>query len=645
MGYLLIQDHGEKEMIRLAFGPEAHIHSLILKAKTHLGALSVSNPPTPSTPLSPSPFSSNPNSNSNLSYASVVNGSSAIANGNGSEFVDDYQFQDHLLFLNDSKPGDLLAIPAMAALMMGDELHKFGLVGTRQTKLDQRKAKKLDIARSCILMDDANRFLENVRKAIMKKFVTLSENEETSIEFTNSGESVGEIFTGFNMQLDQVPDHYITIDPIEDNMADDQHQVDYNDITLTDLFQPSSNLHDRFERFDEGDEGTLDDFLEIPPTHIPSPVRQAEPQRAAGSEEQYPENDLGQQFKRNKEARDQQRQGLRKRKGKGIIIDDISSTDLLKPNTNNGPFERFEEGDEGTQVSFTSDDYLEIPPTHIPFPVRQAEPQRVSQEQYPGNDSGQPFERNKEARDQQKQGLRKQKPRNRRIVLSNSVFKSWLNDHSDIVKKRMKNPRRVKSVISSSMIAKCLEHPGPMIGRPHHLQLHHYLPCVRNSPPPPPPPPPPMGSPFEDLHGGSPSHADGDAVRSTSSSAPGDGVPSDNLEVIVERVGSMKSNVPSTSRNNSGLDTVHEAGPDFIVGTQQETPDILTEKIKAQIKTLFEKPGAPQVESLQNLAVGLTRNEAAQLFYQTCVLATQGFLRVQQDEPFEEISISKGDKL
>ncbi|GMI97414.1 hypothetical protein like AT3G51950 [Hibiscus trionum] len=92
MGYLLIQDHGEKEMIRLAFGPEAHIHSLILKAKTHLG-LSVSNPPTPSTPLSPSPFSSS----SNLSYASVVNGSSAIANGNG--VVDDYQFQDPEGFL------------------------------------------------------------------------------------------------------------------------------------------------------------------------------------------------------------------------------------------------------------------------------------------------------------------------------------------------------------------------------------------------------------------------------------------------------------------------------------------------------------------------------------------------------------------
>ncbi|KAK8683225.1 hypothetical protein V6N13_039291 [Hibiscus sabdariffa] len=120
MGYLLIQDHGEKEMIRLAFGPEAHLRSLILKAKTHM-RLSISNPPTPSTPFSPSPFSSKPTpsspptttwpssiSNSNLSYASVVNGSSAIAaNGNDNGFMDEYQFHDHLSFLNDSNPEDL----------------------------------------------------------------------------------------------------------------------------------------------------------------------------------------------------------------------------------------------------------------------------------------------------------------------------------------------------------------------------------------------------------------------------------------------------------------------------------------------------------------------------------------------------------
>ncbi|PIA48719.1 hypothetical protein AQUCO_01400940v1 [Aquilegia coerulea] len=57
MGLLLIQDHGEKEMIRLAFGPEALVHSVILKARKDLGL----SPSTPSTPSSPSPFFSNNN--------------------------------------------------------------------------------------------------------------------------------------------------------------------------------------------------------------------------------------------------------------------------------------------------------------------------------------------------------------------------------------------------------------------------------------------------------------------------------------------------------------------------------------------------------------------------------------------------------
>ncbi|XP_010035440.2 zinc finger CCCH domain-containing protein 18 isoform X1 [Eucalyptus grandis] len=37
IGYLLLQDHGEREMIRLAFSPDNAIHSLIAKAKSELG--------------------------------------------------------------------------------------------------------------------------------------------------------------------------------------------------------------------------------------------------------------------------------------------------------------------------------------------------------------------------------------------------------------------------------------------------------------------------------------------------------------------------------------------------------------------------------------------------------------------------------
>ena len=81
MGYLLIQDYGEKEMIRLAFGPETLLKNLILKAKTQLGLLTkpLSSPFTPS---SPSPF--NPISRPNLLSLSSSSSSSRIAS-NGFE--------------------------------------------------------------------------------------------------------------------------------------------------------------------------------------------------------------------------------------------------------------------------------------------------------------------------------------------------------------------------------------------------------------------------------------------------------------------------------------------------------------------------------------------------------------------------------
>ena len=57
MGFLLIQDHGEKEMIRLAFGPEALLHTVMAKARKDLGLLPApgSGPGTP-TSAAHSPF-------------------------------------------------------------------------------------------------------------------------------------------------------------------------------------------------------------------------------------------------------------------------------------------------------------------------------------------------------------------------------------------------------------------------------------------------------------------------------------------------------------------------------------------------------------------------------------------------------------
>ncbi|CAJ2655108.1 unnamed protein product [Trifolium pratense] len=149
MGVLLIQDHGEKEMIRLAFGPESLIHTVIFKARKELG-LSCSNnsSPTPSssTPPSPSPFLSRQNSTSsrlsngfnlppsltipnpswggatmseyqnhddlimspnNLVIGSSSNTSPFYPNGS-SDPVDDFQLQDQLSFLNDGSDSSTL---------------------------------------------------------------------------------------------------------------------------------------------------------------------------------------------------------------------------------------------------------------------------------------------------------------------------------------------------------------------------------------------------------------------------------------------------------------------------------------------------------------------------------------------------------
>ncbi|KAM7512357.1 hypothetical protein LguiB_011232 [Lonicera macranthoides] len=137
MGLLLIQDHGEKEMIRLAFGPESLVHSVILKARIELG-ISSNTSSAPSTPSSPLPFNnqislSRQNSSSSSSSLRILNGttnlpsplsipnpSSSWASSSFSEdfspgmnslappfyngetdLMDEIQMQEHLAFLND----------------------------------------------------------------------------------------------------------------------------------------------------------------------------------------------------------------------------------------------------------------------------------------------------------------------------------------------------------------------------------------------------------------------------------------------------------------------------------------------------------------------------------------------------------------
>ncbi|EOA22311.1 hypothetical protein CARUB_v10002912mg, partial [Capsella rubella] len=76
-----------------------------------------------------------------------------------------------------------------------------------------------------------------------------------------------------------------------------------------------------------------------------------------------------------------------------------------------------------------------------------------------------------------------------------------------------------------------------------------------------------------------------------------------------------------------------------------QSDEKITDSIKSQLKTHFETPGAPQVESLNKLAVGMDRNAAAKLFFQSCVLATRGVIKVNQTQPYGDILIARGPNM
>ncbi|KAF6156858.1 hypothetical protein GIB67_000398 [Kingdonia uniflora] len=89
----------------------------------------------------------------------------------------------------------------------------------------------------------------------------------------------------------------------------------------------------------------------------------------------------------------------------------------------------------------------------------------------------------------------------------------------------------------------------------------------------------------------------------------------------------------------------HDPGP---TQTQHPLVNLLMEKvydaIRMHLKTHFGIPGALQIESLDQLAFGLTQKIATQLFYQTCVLATHDLVKVQQRVAYTDILISRSCK-
>ncbi|KAF6136923.1 hypothetical protein GIB67_025757 [Kingdonia uniflora] len=99
-------------------------------------------------------------------------------------------------------------------------------------------------------------------------------------------------------------------------------------------------------------------------------------------------------------------------------------------------------------------------------------------------------------------------------------------------------------------------------------------------------------------------------------------------------------------RRLSESNPTHDPGPTQTQHLLVDLPmDKVTDAIRMHLKSHFDTPGAPQIESLGQLAFGLTRIKATQLFYQTCVLATHDLVKVQQRVAYEDILISRGPKM
>ncbi|KAL4574999.1 hypothetical protein LXL04_021839 [Taraxacum kok-saghyz] len=124
-----------------------------------------------------------------------------------------------------------------------------------------------------------------------------------------------------------------------------------------------------------------------------------------------------------------------------------------------------------------------------------------------------------------------------------------------------------------------------------------------------------------------------------------------NLEPVIEELHGhspdpvFKLSELSENENDLVVETGHTPTQTQKVPIPEQPVEQLTESIRMQLKTHFDTPGSAKTESLDQLAFGLSRKAAAGLFYQTCVLATRGFVKVEQKVAYGDILLSRGAKM
>ncbi|GLT78914.1 hypothetical protein SLA2020_504320 [Shorea laevis] len=544
----------------------------------------------------------------------------------------------------------------------------------------ERKVKLLydDVSRLLVEMNEAWKMkavqdptvLPKGKTQARREAVTLPENKEKdvgdveqSLNFSNSTATLGCHRTGFfAVRLDDVDEPDINNDPRNEDPFQLYHQADAENITLFerfDSYQTNMEFYNRYERFDiEGDEetqmnNTSGEPTQMPSTLVPSPPQKDAPQGVDQVQDQHPEHEGNQQSDERTEAKQHEheqtpRQVQRITRRPAVFMDNEQT--IIPGHTYRSWFENV------SDISSRKGRKRKAR-TNIMSRMKIAKLMDLPA-----------------------------------VVLMDDMFSNGIQEiHYPVPLMelwiRSAQPRHGST--SARTLGAAAPEPSSM-SPPDGLNSHDA-----------------MRYPFDDFHNGfgSPSmDVPTEKIRTglvndtveilidelkarrvaKASSAPEDNVMATPLNSGGEMrsagstpEGSNKKRPYSSSKHSgSSLDPVAEEtsmrhpDPTFKLSRLSEkdqTPDQellvetgptptqypvisqpvdkMTDTIRMHMKTHFETPGAPQVESLNHLAAGMNRKGAALLFYQTCVLASHDFLRVQQKMPYGDILISKGPKL
>lgn len=475
------------------------------------------------------------------------------------------------------------------------------------------------------------------------------------------------------MRLDDVDETYMKSNPTDEDLSQHYHQAEAADITLSehfDLYQGDINLHNRFERFDiieDEEEAELNlsaKTTHIPTTHVSSPHLQEEPQQdfqaAAEIQDQYPEQQINQASEDIKIAilqqDDQGEQPVRRRtRRRAAFIMDYEQTVIpghlyqswLQETTDIVSIRGRIKKQKNCMSAMKISKLMNLPPValldglncreeiHYPAPLlelwmRSTEllpsqnspsaknsvpppPEPSSSSPPPDRNHGTPFEYHFEGFQSrvgsESLGASREKPREN---LDNGVpIETFMEE----LRTNLLNNTMVTSENSGDAFRSI---PSPMGG-------HAYA----------------LSSPEVNSGRSNKKRAHSSSRHSQSGLDP---IPEDNLWQQPE------PSIKLARLSNHGLTPDHEllveTGP-----TQTQLPimdqplDKITDSIRIHLKTHFDTPGAPQTESLNQLAYGMDRKGAAQLFYQTCVLTSREYLKVAQGVPYGDIVLSRGAKM